>query len=47
MSEWFFGVLGIPKGIIGWGGDEKKIDESHNAQEKEPTQEKTAPPATQ
>jgi uncharacterized protein YhdP len=44
MSEWFFGVLGIPKGIIGWGGDEKKIDESHNAQEKEPTQEKTAPP---
>jgi len=47
MSEWFFGVLGIPKGIIGWGGDEKKMDESHNAQEKHPTQEKLVPPATQ
>jgi hypothetical protein len=39
-------VLGIPKGIIGWGGDEKKMDEFYKAQQKDPTQEKLAPPAT-
>jgi hypothetical protein len=44
MSEWVFGVLGIPKNIIGWGGDEKK-EEPQNSSPKEPTNE-NAPPMT-
>jgi hypothetical protein len=45
MSEWVFGVLGIPKNIIGWGGDEKK-EEPQNSPPKESPKEK-APPTTQ
>jgi hypothetical protein len=44
MSEWVFGVLGIPKHIIGWGGDEKK-EEPQNSPPKDSTEEK-APPTT-
>jgi uncharacterized protein YhdP len=43
VSEWFFGVLGIPKSIIGWGGDGKK-DEPQNGRPSQPTKEKVAPP---
>ncbi len=32
MSEWVFGVLGIPKNIIGWGGDEKKEEPQNSPQ---------------
>src|SRR4029434_4480108 len=42
MSEWVFGVLGIPKNIIGWGGDEKK-EEPQNSPPKESTEAKAAP----
>ena len=42
MSEWVFGVLGIPKHIIGWGGDEKKA-EPQNSSPKESTNEDTPP----
>ena len=45
LSEWVFGVLGIPKHIIGLGGDEKK-EEPQNSPPKESTEEK-APPTTQ
>jgi uncharacterized protein YhdP len=44
MSEWVFGVLGIPKNIIGWGGDEKK-EEPQNSSPEESTKE-NAPPMT-
>jgi len=44
MSEWVFGVLGIPKHIIGWGGDEK-TEEPQNSPQKDSTEEK-APPTT-
>jgi uncharacterized protein involved in outer membrane biogenesis len=43
MSEWVFGVLGIPKHIIGWGGDEKKEEPQNSSPES--TKEK-APPMT-
>jgi uncharacterized protein YhdP len=33
MSEWVFGVLGIPKNIIGWSGDEKKEEPQNTAPE--------------
>jgi hypothetical protein len=42
MSEWVFGVLGIPKNIIGWGGDEK-TEEPQNSPQKEFTEEKASP----
>ena len=44
LSEWVFGVLGIPKNIIGWGGDEKK-ELPQNSPPREPTNE-NAPPTT-
>ena len=44
LSEWVFGVLGIPKNIIGWGGDEKK-ELRQNSPPREPTNE-NAPPTT-
>jgi hypothetical protein len=43
MSEWVFGVLGIPKNIIGWGGDNKKEEPQNSSPES--TKEK-APPTT-
>jgi uncharacterized protein YhdP len=42
VSEWFFGVLGIPKSIIGWGGGEKS-GALQNGTEREPPQENAAP----
>ncbi|HSE87523.1 MAG TPA: AsmA-like C-terminal domain-containing protein [Candidatus Binatia bacterium] len=42
MSEWVFGVLGIPKNIIGWGGDEKK-QEPQNSPPKDSAKEKARP----
>jgi len=45
MSEWVFGVLGIPKHIIGWGGDEKKDGPQNSPQQKSPKEQ--APPTTQ
>jgi uncharacterized protein YhdP len=44
MSEWVFGVLGIPKNIIGWGGDEKR-EGPQNSPQQEST-EGDAPPTT-
>ena len=44
MSEWVFGVLGIPKNIIGWGGDERK-ELPQNSPPPEQTNE-NAPPTT-
>jgi len=44
MSEWVFGVLGIPKNIIGWGGDERK-ELPQNNPPTEPTNE-NAPSTT-
>src|SRR5262245_5193950 len=44
MSEWVFGVLGIPKNIIGWGGDERK-ELPQNNPPTESTNE-NAPPTT-
>jgi hypothetical protein len=43
LSEVFFGVLGIPKSIIGLGGDEKK-EEPQKEQAKEPTKERSPSP---
>ncbi|HXV80799.1 MAG TPA: AsmA-like C-terminal domain-containing protein [Candidatus Binatia bacterium] len=42
LSEWVFGVLGIPKNAIGWGGEEKKAEPRSDPQ-KEPPEEKMAP----
>ncbi|MET0501689.1 MAG: AsmA-like C-terminal domain-containing protein [Candidatus Binatia bacterium] len=42
VSEWFFGVLGIPKRIIGWGGGENS-GALQNRTEREPPQENAAP----
>src|SRR5215475_4038572 len=44
ISEWVFGVLGIPKNIIGWGGDERK-ELPQNSPPPEQTNE-NAPPTT-
>jgi hypothetical protein len=44
LSEWVFGVLGIPKNIIGWGGDERK-ELPQNSPPTEPTNE-NAPSTT-
>ena len=46
MSEWVFGVLGIPRHIIGWGGDEKKDGPQNNPRQQEFPKEQ-APPTTQ
>jgi len=40
LSEWFLGVLGIPKNMIGFGGEEKN-DEPQQEQSKEPPNGKT------
>ena len=45
LSEWVFGVLGIPKNIIGWGGDEKKEEPQNGPQQESPQEQ--APPTTQ
>jgi hypothetical protein len=45
LSEWFLGVLGIPKNAIGWGGGDEKKDEPINGRPKESTKE-PAPPET-
>jgi uncharacterized protein involved in outer membrane biogenesis len=44
LSEWVFGVLGIPKNIIGWGGDERN-ELPQNSPPPKPTNE-NAPPTT-
>jgi AsmA-like C-terminal region/AsmA family/Protein of unknown function len=45
LSEWVLGVLGIPKNIIGWGGDEKKEEPQNSPQQEFPKE--LAPPTTQ
>jgi hypothetical protein len=44
LSEWFWGVLGIPKNIIGLGGEGKK-DAAPQEQSNEPIKESAPPPA--
>jgi hypothetical protein len=44
LSEWFWGVLGIPKNIIGLGGEEKK-EAALQEQSKEPIKESAPAPA--
>ena len=39
LSEWVFGVLGIPKNIIGWGGVEDKKAESNSGLQKGPDEQ--------
>jgi hypothetical protein len=43
LSEWFWGVLGIPKNIIGLGGEEKK-ETALQEQSKEPVKESAPAP---
>ena len=45
VSEWFFGVLGIPKSIIGWGGGEKREEPQNGLQQESPKER--VPPTTQ
>jgi uncharacterized protein YhdP len=45
LSEWVFGVLRIPKDMIGWGGDEKKEEPQNSPQQEFPKE--LAPPTTQ
>jgi uncharacterized protein YhdP len=45
LSEWVLGVLGIPKNIIGWGGDEKKEEPRNGPQQESPKEQ--APPTKQ
>jgi len=44
LSEWFWGVLGIPKDIIGLGGEGKK-DAALQEPSNEPVKESAPPPA--
>jgi uncharacterized protein YhdP len=44
VSEWFFGVLGIPKSIIGWGGGEKREEPQNGLQQESPKER--VPPTT-
>jgi uncharacterized protein involved in outer membrane biogenesis len=45
LSEWVFGVLRIPKNMIGWGGDEKKEEPQNSPQQESPKEQ--APSTTQ
>jgi uncharacterized protein YhdP len=42
LSEWVLGVLGIPKNIIGWGGDEKKEEPQNSPQQESPKEQAPA-----
>ena len=39
LSEWVLGVLGIPKNIIGWGGEDKKAQSQDGPQKESPNEQ--------